>query len=81
MRAKKSSIKNIVNISFIAILTIGVFVYTLKADGIENIIEVIKNVNIYWMIAGLVCMILYWLIESLKIYKKYKKNCKYKKFI
>lgn len=81
MRAKKSSIKNIINISFIAILTIGILVYTLKVDGIENIVEVIKNVNIYWMIAGLVCMIVYWLIESLNLYIISKTMYKDQKFI
>lgn len=68
MKTKKGNLKNIINISFILIMTIGIFVYMLKVDGIENIINVIKNVNIYWMLAGIFCMIIYWLIESLNLY-------------
>lgn len=81
MKAKKNNIKSIINISFIVILTIGILIYTLKADGIDNIVEVIKNVNVYWMIAGLACMILYWLIESLNLYLITKTMYKNQKFI
>lgn len=81
MKTSKGSIKNIINISFIALLTIGILVYTLKVDGIENILDVTKNVNIYWMIAGLICMVIYWLIESLNLYIISKTMYKEQKFI
>lgn len=81
MKIKKCSIKNIVNISFIAILTLGILVYTLKADGIENILDVIGNVNIYWVVAGLIAMIVYWLIESLNLYIISKTMYKNQRFI
>lgn len=68
MKTKKSNLKNIINISFIFVLTIGIAIYMLKVDGIDNIVNVIKNVNIYWMFAGIACMVMYWLIESLNLY-------------
>ena len=80
MKEKKDK-KNIINIIFIALLSIGVIVYMLKVDGINNIVEVIKNVNVYWMLAGLGCMILYWLIEALNLYIISKTMYKEQRFI
>ena len=72
----KSKTKNIINISFICIVFVGILIYMLKVDGIENIVYVLKQVNLTWMIIGLLCMIIYWLIEALNLYIISKKMYK-----
>lgn len=54
---------------FNIILIIAIFAcllaYMLIVDGIDNIVYVLKSVNYYWVLAGIVCMVLSWISEAM----------------
>lgn len=69
----------IFNLILILGIFIGLFVYMLMVDGIDNIVFILKSVNYFWVLGGLVCMVLSWLSEALclhipiaKLYPKQK---------
>lgn len=73
---KKFTIFNIVLI--VAIFT-GLLAYMFIVDGIDNIVNVLKSVNYYWVLAGIVCMFFSWISEAMclhipivKLYPKQK---------
>ncbi len=68
MKNKKQWIKMAFNIGFIIAVFLGLLFYVIKVDGIDNIAMVLQNVEITWMILGLVCMLIYWLMETLNLY-------------
>ncbi|MEG2348034.1 MAG: lysylphosphatidylglycerol synthase transmembrane domain-containing protein [Clostridia bacterium] len=73
--------KNLLNIIIILTIFIGLFMYMLFVDGIDNMINVLRNVEPIWMLAGLLCMIIYWLIEAICLYiisKKFYKNQRFR---
>ncbi|MCI8482091.1 MAG: flippase-like domain-containing protein, partial [Clostridia bacterium] len=55
----------ILNLILIIGIFIGLFVYMLIVDGISNIITVLQSVNYWWVIAGIICMVLSWLSEAI----------------
>ncbi len=63
----------ILNISLIIIIFLGLFIYMLKVDGMENIIKVLNSVDYRWVIAGLVCLVIHWICESLNLHIPIKK--------
>lgn len=73
--------KNLINISVVVLIFIVMTVYFLAVDGIDNIISVLKTVNISWALIGLALIILYWLLEALCLYIVEKKIYKKQKFI
>lgn len=73
--------KNLINISVVVLIFIVMTVYFLAVDGIDNIISVLKTVNISWALIGLTLIILYWLLEALCLYIVEKKIYKKQKFI
>lgn len=77
---EKKNNKNIVNIIIILAIFVGLLFYMIYIDGIENMIKVIKNVKPIWVLAGLICMILYWFFESLILYIISKKFYKHQRF-
>lgn len=70
--------KNIINISVIALIFVAMTVYIFMVDGFENIVYVLKTVNIKWASIGLLLIIAYWLLESFNLFiiekKVYKKQ-------
>ena len=72
---------NIINIIIVALLFVGLIVYMFLVDDIENIVTVIKNMNYGWLFIGLLCMIIYWLLEALCLYTVTRKTYKEEKFI
>ena len=55
----------IFNLVLILGIFIGLFVYMLMVDGIDNIVLVLKSVNYFWVLAGLICMVISWVSEAL----------------
>lgn len=77
--SKNKNKKIIIDIVIIVLIFVGLFVYMLVVDGWDNIVRVVQTVKVEWLIAGLICMIIYWLLEALclhaitrKIYTKQK---------
>ena len=58
----------IFNFTLIIVIFIGLFIYMLKVDGINNIINILYQVDYKWVIAGLVCLVFYWLCESIELH-------------
>lgn len=54
----------IFNFLLILIIFVGLFIYMVKVDGIDNIKELLHQVDYKWVIAGLVCLIIHWLCEA-----------------
>ena len=52
------------NFIFIAVVFIGLFIYMICVDGMENMIQLLKSVNYIWVLAGLGCLIIQWLCEA-----------------
>ena len=63
----------IFNILLIITICIGLFIYMVKVDGMDNIVLVLQSVNYYWVMAGLVCMVLSWISEALCLHIPIKK--------
>lgn len=73
--------KTIFNIFLIIIICISVFVYIVKVDGYDNVINAIKNINIWWALAGFICIFIYWILESACLYIIEKKMYKNQSFL
>lgn len=74
---KKSAV---LNLSLIFIIFLGLFIYMIKIDGMENIIHVLNSVDYRWVVAGLICLIVHWLCESLNLHIPIKKMYHDQKF-
>lgn len=61
----KTRTKYILNISVILIISIAIFIYMIAVDGLNNMINVAKNINIFWALVGIFCIVAYWLLEAL----------------
>jgi uncharacterized protein (TIRG00374 family) len=64
MRSAKDIFKNLVIFTLLIVITMMVIFHTYK---LENIIEVILNAKLIYIILGLIIMLLYFLIESYNI--------------
>ena len=70
---KSSKKSRVVSIIFIVAIFLGLWFYMVRVDGIDNMIRVVKSANIWWVLAGLLCIIGQWLCESLEIHIPIKK--------
>lgn len=71
---------SILNIGLIIIIFLGLFIYMLKIDGIDNIINVLNKVNYKWVLAGIGCLLIHWICESLNLHIPIKKMYPNQKF-
>ena len=71
----KPTNKKIIVFNFILILVIfiGLFLYMVKVDGIENIKELLHQVNYKWVLAGMVCLGIHWICEASNLHTPLKK--------
>ena len=63
----------IVNFLLIIIIFVGLLIYMIQVDGIDNIIEVLNHVDYKWVLAGLVCLIINWACEVINLHIPLKK--------
>ena len=73
VKTKNTKKSNIINISIIAIIFIGLLIYMLCVDGWENIVNVMKNINVWWLSGGLLCMCVFWIMEGVCLHIPTKK--------
>lgn len=79
---KKSNKKlTIFNFALIFVIFIGLSIYMFCVDGIENILYVLKNVDYAWVLAGLVCLLILWICDSLTLHIPLKKLYPNQKFV
>ncbi len=77
----KFKIKTILNISLIVIIFLTVFIYILKVEGAERMLDTLKGINIWWCIIGFLFIFLYWFFEALCLYIVERKMYKNQSFI
>lgn len=88
VKKKQESIENritnkrtsILNVGLIVLIFLGLFIYMLKVDGIENIINILNNVDYKWVVAGIGCLVIHWICESLNLHIPIKKMYHNQKF-
>ena len=78
---KKKINTNIINVILIFIIFIALIIYMFTVEDIENIVDVLTNAKINWMIVGLLCMVMYWGLEALCLYVVTKKTYKHQKYV
>ncbi len=71
----------IINFIIVAIIFIGLFIYMLTVDGVENIIALLKSVDIKWVLGGVVCILFFWFCEGLTLHLPLKKLYPNHKFL
>lgn len=53
----------------ICVLSLLVLVYFIfKDNGIQNISKIIQHLNIWWILGGFGCIVIYWLFESINLH-------------
>lgn len=60
--------KNIINYIIIGISAVVLICYIVFVDGIDNILKAFSSKNISWMIGAVVCIILYWIFETIVLH-------------
>ncbi len=63
----------IINFIFIAVVFIGLFLYMVYVDGIDNIIQLLQNVNYFWVLGGIACVVIQWICEAIVLHLPIKK--------
>lgn len=71
----KPANKKLIVFNFLLILVIfvGLFIYMVKVDGIDNIKELLHQVDYKWVVAGLVCLAIHWTCEASNLHTPIKK--------
>ena len=71
----KPANKKVIVFNFFLILAIfiGLFIYMVKVDGIDNIIQLLHQVNYKWVFAGIICLIIHWFCEASNLHTPIKK--------
>ena len=63
----------ILNFILIFVIFVGLLIYMINVDGIDNIITVLKTVDYRWVVAGLGCLIIHWICEVITLHIPIKK--------
>lgn len=63
----------IFNILFILAVLIGLVIYMINVDGIDNISYILKTANYKWVLLGVVCLAIDWILDSMVVYIPLKK--------
>lgn len=63
----------ILNFLLIIIIFVGLLIYMIQVDGVNNIIAVLNHVDYKWVLAGLVCLIINWICEAVNLHIPLKK--------
>ena len=70
----------IFNFALILVIFVGLFIYMINVDGIDNIIELLGQVDYKWVILGLVLLGVHWICEALNLHIPIKKMYSNQKF-
>lgn len=63
----------IFNFLLIVVIFVGLFIYMVKVDGLDNIKELLHQVDYRWVIAGFLCLAIHWLCEASNLHTPIKK--------
>ena len=56
--------KKKINIAFVSASIIALIAYVVLVDGVDNILTVWRMANKWWLLCGVVAMLVYWLFEA-----------------
>lgn len=71
----------IVNFILIVIIFIGLFIYMVSVDGIDSIVDLLKNADLKWVLGGALCILFFWFCEGLTLHLPLKKLYPDQKFL
>lgn len=63
----------IFNFVLIVIIFVGLFIYMVCVDGMDNIITVLHQVDYKWVLGGLGCLLITWICETITLHLPMKK--------
>ncbi len=63
----------IFNFILIVVIFVGLFIYMINVDGIDNIKQLINQVDYKWVLGGIICLIIHWLCEAINLHIPLKK--------
>ena len=66
----------IINFIIIAVICVGLFIYMIMVDGIDNIINILQQVDYRWVAGGLIALLITWLCEALTLHLPLKRMYK-----
>lgn len=61
------------NFALIVVIFVGLFIYMINVDGIDNIVQILYQVDYKWVVAGLICLAIHWLCEASVLHLPLKK--------
>ena len=61
------------NFVLIIIIFVGLFIYMIQVDGLDNMYQVLTQVNYKWVLAGIGCLLIHWLCEAVVLHIPIKK--------
>ncbi len=70
----------IFNFVLIIVIFIGLFLYMVNVDGIENIIQLLNQVDYKWVFVGIICLAIHWMCEAINLHIPIKKMYPEQKF-
>lgn len=63
----------IFNFILIVVIFVGLFIYMICVDGMDNIISVLHQVDYRWVLGGLGCLLITWICETITLHLPIKK--------
>lgn len=76
----KNKKMTIFNFILIVVIFVGLLIYMINVDGIDNIIEVLQKVDYRWVLLGVGCLFIHWACEAITLHIPIKKMYKDQKF-
>ena len=61
------------NFVLIVVIFVGLLIYMIFVDGLDNILQILSNVDYKWVFLGLICIIIHWLTEGITLHFPLKK--------
>lgn len=71
----------IFNFALIVVIFVGLFIYMINVDGMDNIVQILHQVDYKWVTAGLVCLVIHWLCEASNLHTPLKKCIRIKSLL
>ena len=63
----------IFNFILVFIIFVGLFIYMVSVDGLDNIISVLHQVDYKWVFLGIILLLIHWFCEAMTLHIPMKK--------